>query len=96
MSKLLHFGYQHEWYDQREKYYDHQKKMQTQQPSWELTGNQGHRLTTEYRDEINIGKKESKGQSSPRSKGVAMTKKAEAMRKARPEPREKELFKLSK
>ncbi|XP_022110891.1 uncharacterized protein C7orf57-like [Acanthaster planci] len=96
MEKLLNFGYQHEWYDQREKYYEHQKKVQSNQPSWDHSASQGSRLTTEYRDEINTGNKESKGPGSPRSKRVAMTKKAEAMRKDKQEATEKELFKLSK
>lgn len=98
MGKLLNFGYQHEWYDQREKYYEHQKKIQTQQPPWEsAAADQGSRLTTEYRDAINPGgKKAGKGQGSPRSKRIPMTKKTEAMEKARQEDKEKDLFKMSK
>ncbi|XP_071792244.1 uncharacterized protein C7orf57-like [Asterias amurensis] len=97
MGKLLNFGYQHEWYEQREKYNDQQKKAQTQQPSWGNTGDQGSRLTTEYRDEINTvakGHHQTKDSSGPRK--VQTTKKMEAAKKAREPAEEKDLFKLSK
>jgi hypothetical protein len=96
IGKLLNFGYQHEWYEQREKFYDHQKKLQSQQPSWEANADQGNRLTTEYRDAINIAKSEGKGHGSGKSKQVPTTKKTEASRKTRQEEGEKDLFKLSK
>lgn len=52
MSKLLSMGYQIDWYDQREKYDEENKKIQAKQPKWEVT-KQSPKPSTEYRDYIN-------------------------------------------
>lgn len=55
-GKLLSMGYKQDWNQQREKYYDHQRKVQDSQPSYKTQADAGKNrepVTTEYREEIN-------------------------------------------
>lgn len=55
-GKLLSMGYQRDWNDQREKYYDQQRSFKEKQPSYKTQAEANKNkdpVTTEYREEIN-------------------------------------------
>ena len=86
-------GYQMDWYNDREKYYEEQQKHQEKQPKWETTKTEP-KPTTEYRDYISKQEMTKELKAKPKPKIKERRKSQEERRGSLNE--DKALFKLSR
>ncbi|XP_072033015.1 uncharacterized protein C7orf57-like [Amphiura filiformis] len=94
ISKLLSMGYQMDWYNDREKYYVEQKKIQDKQPKWEVTKTEP-KPSTEYRDYISKQELTRELKAKPKEKRISSAGRKSQERRGSQEEN-KTLFKISK